>query len=244
MEKKIYFKNPENFELAGILHVPKHKRKIGVIICHEFTGNKDRNFIPKLARELEKNNFLVLRFDFSGNGESEGNLEDRTYSKYVEDLKSAINWFKKQTEKICVIGYSMGGSIALIEYSKYKNFDKLVLLAPGIEIVKKQFTRADSKKLEEQGYIEFIDSRGEKRRLTKRYFEDRKKYDQLNLGKTIEIPTLIIIGGEDKIVSIEKCKELLQIIPVTRKELKILKTEDHSFHNKSNRILKPILEFL
>ncbi|MCD6092475.1 MAG: alpha/beta fold hydrolase [Candidatus Aenigmarchaeota archaeon] len=244
MEQKIYFKNSENLKLAGILHIPKYKKEIGIIICHGFTGSKDKNFIPELARNLERNNFLVLRFDFSGNGESEGKFEERTYSKYVEDLKSAIDWFREQIKKICVIGHSMGGSIALIEYSKYKNYDKIILLAPGIKIIKKSFTKVDFEKLEKQGYIDFIDSWGEKRRLTKQYFEDRESYNQIELGKNLDIPALIIVGDNDESVSVDKCRELFQILPSTDKKLKILKNEDHVFHNKSNKILKYILEFL
>ena len=244
MEQKVYFKNSENLKLAGILHTPKHKKEIGIIICHGFTGSKDKNFIPELARNLERNNFLVLRFDFSGNGESEGKFEERTYSKYVEDLKSAIDWFRKQIKKICIIGHSMGGSIALIEYSKYRNYDKITLLAPAIKIIKKRFTKVDFQKLEKQGYIDFIDSWGEKRRLTKQYFEDRESYNQIELGKNLDIPTLIIVGDKDESVSVDKCRELFQIIPSADKKLKILKNKDHVFHNKSNKILKYILEFL
>ena len=243
MEQKIYVKNSEGLKLVGILHVPKPKRKIGMIICHGFTGNKDRNFIPSLASDLEKNNFLTLRFDFSGNGESEGKFEDRTYTKYVEDLRKVIDWFKKQINEICVIGHSMGGSIALIEYSKYRNFDELILLAPGVKIIKKGFTKKDFEKLEEKGYIEFVDSWGEKRKLRKEYFSDRNKYNQLKLAKKVDIPTLIIIGNKDKIVSLQACKELYKVLP-KKKELRILENEYHVFHNKSNKISRLILEFL
>jgi len=242
MERKVWFKNSENLKLVGILHVPKHRKETGIIICHGFTGSKDKNFIPELARSLERNNFLVLRFDFSGNGESEGKFEERTYSKYVEDLNSAVNWLGGRTKKICVIGHSMGGSVALIEYSMHRNYDKIVLLAPAIATT--EFTKTDAEMLEKRGYIDFIDSWGEKRRITKEYFDDRKSYDETELGKSVDIPTLIIIGDKDEVVSIDKCRELFRIIPSTDKKLEILKNENHVFHNKASGILKHILEFL
>ena len=244
MEERVYINNQEGLRLVGVLHIPEHKKRTGIIICHGFSGNKDRNFIPNLASDLEKNNFLVLRFDFSGNGESDGKFEDRTYTKYVEDLRSVIEWFKRRVEEICVIGHSMGGSIALIEYSNYKNYDKLVLLAPAVKIIKKRFTKEYIKKLEEQGYIEFVNSWGEKRRLKKEFFDDKERYDQLELAKRLDIPTLIIIGDNDKTVSLQKCKKLFQIIPTNKKELKVLSNENHVFHNESSRILKLVLKFL
>ncbi len=210
MLKKIFIRNPEGLRLSTILHIPEKPKEIGVILCHGFTGSKDKNFIPELALELEKQGFLTLRFDFSGNGESEGKFEDRTYTKYVEDLKSVIEWFRSKVNKICVIGHSMGGSIAIIEYSKYKNFDKLVLLAPGIKSARKDIPKESFK----GDYVEFVDSWGVKRRLKIEYFEDRRRYDQIKLADSIKIPTLVIIGSEDNVVSVEKCKEFFDRLKV------------------------------
>jgi len=239
----VYFRNSEGLKLVGVLHVPKSKREEGVIICHGFTGSKDKNFIPELAKSLEENDFLTLRFDFSGNGESEGSFEDRTYLDYVEDLKSAIDYLRNEVEKVCVIGHSMGGNIAILEYSKYKNFNHLVLLAPGIKLTKKLFTEEDMKELEQRGCIEFTDSWGGKRRLRRKYFEVRRKCDFLKEAENLDVPTLLVIGGRDGVVSVEKCEEFYRLINAP-KRLEILEGENHVFHNKADKLSKIILEFL
>ncbi len=80
--------------------------------------------------------------------------------------------------------------------------------------------------------------------VVKEFFDDKESYDQLELAKRLDIPTLIIIGDNDKTVSLQKCKELFQTIPTNKKELRVLTNEDHVFHNKTSVILKWILKFL
>ena len=71
MEKKITFQNSRGTKLVGVLHLPDKKTSSAVIISHGFAANKDRTRLIKLAETLSKNGFAVLRFDFSGCGESE-----------------------------------------------------------------------------------------------------------------------------------------------------------------------------
>lgn len=241
MQKRVTFHNSEGLTLVGIVHTPPKAKDLGIILCHGFTENKDRTFIPTLADKLATMGYTTLRFDFSGNGESEGLFEDRTYTKYLEDLRVAISYSKKCVPRICVAGHSMGGAIAILEYEKYRNYEACVLLAPGIVLVRNFFTPKQKDQLRIQGYLEFI-TRGEKKKLMRKYFEDRKRYNSLEEGKKVTIPTLLLIGEKDLDVRVDACKELAQynqnII------LKMLSEEDHLFHNKTDVIIDYIHPFL
>jgi len=188
MKQKVFFRSSDGLRLAGILHFPKKTRNTGVIICHGYTGSKDTNFIPELGETLEENGFLTLRFDFSGNGESEGRFEERTWSHYVKDLKSAIQFLEgnEDIEDICVIGFSMGAAISIIEYNRYYNFDYLILLAPLLSPTDHGFTLKQFERLENDGYIEFTDSHGRKRRLSRTYFEDMEEHDIMKYAFTLK----------------------------------------------------------
>ena len=97
--EKVAFKNKQGETLVGILEGSGDK---GVILCHGFTGNKSSPVLHTLAHGL-KDAFLCLRFDFSGNGESEGKFEDSNYSKETSDLLCAIQFMKKnRLQKSCV----------------------------------------------------------------------------------------------------------------------------------------------
>lgn len=241
VQSKVTFYNPEGLSLVGIIHTPLKAKDLGVILCHGFTGSKDRNFISSLAEGLEVVNYPVLRFDFSGNGESEGRFEDRTYTKYVDDLRTAIAYFKQYVSHICVTGHSMGGAIAILEYEKYRNYDACVLLAPGIVLTRNFFTTKQKDQLQTQGYLEFI-AWGEKKRLTREYFEDRKRYNILESGGKVAIPTLLLIGEKDIVVSVDACKKLAYANK--KVTLKVLTEEDHLFHNKTDAISEHINPFL
>ena len=241
MQRRVTFSNPEGLSLVGIIHTPPQAKDIGIILCHGFTGSKNRNFIPILADEFALYGYTTLRFDFSGNEESEGKFEDRTYTKYIEDLRMTITYFRKYVSRICIVGHSMGGAIAILEYNRYKDYNACVLLAPGIILQRDFFTMKQKEQLRMSRYLDFT-AWGKPYRLKQEYFTDRKRYDLLEEGKKIPLPTLLLIGEKDTVVSIDACKEVAQhnksII------LKIIPEEDHIFHNKTNTMLKHIIPFL
>ena len=48
-----------------------------IILCHGFFGNKNQFFIKELSDFFrEEYNFHTFRFDFSGNGESQGKFSE------------------------------------------------------------------------------------------------------------------------------------------------------------------------
>lgn len=245
MKQKVFFRSGDGLRLSGILHLPEKIRTTGVIICHGYTGSKDTNFIPELADTLEENGFLTLRFDFSGNGESEGRFEERTWSHYVKDLKSAIDFLEENEDiqDICVIGFSMGAAISIIEYNTYHNFDYIVLLAPLLSTTNHGFTLTQFERLENDGYIEFTDSHGRKRRLNKVYFEDMEEHNIMKYAQALDIPVLIIVGDQDNVVGTKNCFILDKRLKSQHK-LAILPGENHVFYNRAEKLSPLILEFL
>ncbi len=239
--EKVRFKNEENMQLAGILHIPERPLKTGVVIAHGFTGHKDANFIPELSRNLEEAGYPVLRFDFRGNGESAGRFEEGTWTAFSSDLGSAINYMKSRGfDRIYVIGFSMGGAVSIITYSRFRNFNRLVLVAPAIKPASDTFIKLAWRQLKKQDFVEFEDARGRIWRLNRSYFEDREKYDLLSM--TIDIPVLVIIGEKDRAVSIEAAREFSLKDPKRRKFV-IIPDEDHVFHNTSRNLFPHILKF-
>ena len=87
-EQRKSFLNQYGEKLWGLLHVPQNRKKSpGLIICHGFCGTKDAKKFVKLAKMLSKEGVAVLRFDFSGHGDSEGTLEELSIEKEIEDLR-------------------------------------------------------------------------------------------------------------------------------------------------------------
>ncbi|KAK9864904.1 hypothetical protein WJX84_005093 [Apatococcus fuscideae] len=93
-ETKVHFTNADQQQLVGLLQEAGSKEVC--ILCHGFADTKEGGFLPGLAAALAAEGQSSLRFDFSGNGESEGEFVYAGYWKEAEDLRAAVQWLKQQ----------------------------------------------------------------------------------------------------------------------------------------------------
>lgn len=117
-EEKVYFES-DGLKLAGVLHI-LNKRAPGVILCHGAGGHKW--YHKWEADPLAENGFVVLRFDFRGCGESEGERGLIRSADEIADLKNAVTYLQSRKEvdgeKIGVCGHSLGGAIVIATSSE------------------------------------------------------------------------------------------------------------------------------
>jgi dienelactone hydrolase len=105
--QEVHFTTADHIKLAGMLY---SKSGTTAIICsHELNSTKAiwQGTVPWFAAR----GFMVLAYDFRGNGESEGRRDSAQYS---QDLLAAITFVKSQgAKKVILLGASMGGSVSL-----------------------------------------------------------------------------------------------------------------------------------
>jgi len=247
--RKVHFFNSKHQKLVGILHENKTDKII--IICHGMTGSKENNFIPLLSNNLFENGFSVLRFDFTGNGESGKEINEGTYSQEINDLGNAIDFLEKLNyKKICVIGHSMGGTVSIIRTSIDKRINCLIPIAAPVHPGKESLFPHQQKELEERGWILWWGHR----KLKKSFFDDASKYDCTKYVKKINVPILILHGEKDGTIPLQQAKDLYKNANEP-KYLGIIKEARHCFgyegpyknqpETKEYKLLKQkILEFL
>ncbi len=137
-QQKIIISTGEAPDLAAVLHLPDTLGEFPVVVlCHGFGGSKNSRVIAFLAHQLVKAGFIALRFDFSGCGESRGNLEDLTISSQEQDLARVVAYTAlldlADTEHIGIIGFSMSGMVAVNSAADSSpSFDALCLIAPAV----------------------------------------------------------------------------------------------------------------
>ena len=118
MEHEIGFPS-DGLTLKGALHAPDHVTlpRPALILCHGFGGSCRGAGHPELARALQGAGYVVLRFDFRGCGQSEGERGSVICLEEASDLGHAIDFLEMQScvdrSRIGVIGASLGGSVAL-----------------------------------------------------------------------------------------------------------------------------------
>jgi len=130
LQEQIQFSNLSGEKLAGTFHVPPENSHRGIILGHCFTCSRHTRILRDLSLALVEEGFKVLRFDFSGNGQSEGNFSESLYSKQVDDIKTATSFMSARgVSWIGLAGHSMGAMVALLAASKMDNIKAICTLA-------------------------------------------------------------------------------------------------------------------
>ncbi len=115
MPEKIRFKNADGNALAARLDRPDGESPCAfALFAHCFTCSKDLRAAGAISRALTRHGIAVLRFDFTGLGESEGDFADTNFSSNVEDLIAAADYLSEHYEAPRIlVGHSLGGAAVL-----------------------------------------------------------------------------------------------------------------------------------
>jgi ABC-type molybdate transport system substrate-binding protein/alpha/beta superfamily hydrolase len=113
--KKLTFENAGGQKLSARLDLPIDSRPLAyAIFAHCFTCTKNIKATANISRALAREGVAVLRFDFTGLGESEGDFADTNFSSNVDDLVAAAEFLAAEFEAPRIlIGHSLGGAAIL-----------------------------------------------------------------------------------------------------------------------------------
>jgi len=231
METPILFNN----EIFGVLHIPKKKSPL-IIMCHGWGANKLgtwQGLFVETARELCKNGFAVLRFDFRGSGDSKGEFRKQTIKTMLEDLDYVLDnlKFNIDGDRIGLIGHSLGGKVAILKAAKDKRIKCLAVWStPALhqDILSKAFVD----EVKEKRYLWFNDiGYG----IDIKQLESCLKYNGLKALRKIKVPILIVNGSEDESVPPSHANKLYKNANKPKK-LVILKGANHAFLNNKEVI--------
>ena len=207
------------YRLSAIVH--REENEAGarpvVICCHGFTGDKvgANQLMLNLGKGIEAAGFAVVRFDFAGSGESEGEFaSETTVSGWQEDLGNIVAWVRRQPEfaasPLYLLGHSLGGLIVLS--SDLPDVTGRIVLAPVVRplenfrdiILGPGFW--DSA-VSGQSIANFY---GKGFRLNPGFVADllERGYDPLADAVAYQQPILIVHGEEDVVVPLAGSREL------------------------------------
>lgn len=127
----------EGQKIFGIFHRPLVAKPYpAILMCHGLAGHKAGRYriYVDLAEKLAANGIGVLRIDFRGSGDSEGEFSAMTLRGEVSDALVALKWLANHEEvdenRIGLFGRSLGGAVAVIAASEYTRCKSLVLWCP------------------------------------------------------------------------------------------------------------------
>ncbi len=112
--QKVVFENQTGHVLSGILDVPAEPPLAYALFAHCFTCSKNLKAAANIARALNDSGIAVLRFDFTGLGQSEGEFADTNFSSNVADLIAAVDYMGRELQAPSIlVGHSLGGTAVL-----------------------------------------------------------------------------------------------------------------------------------
>ncbi|MEM9778231.1 MAG: alpha/beta fold hydrolase, partial [Chloroflexota bacterium] len=126
---RLFFENQNGEKIGARLDSPEDEVKAYALFAHCFTCHKNLNAVRHISSSLNKAGIAVLRFDFTGLGESEGDFADTNFSSNVEDLIYAADFLASEYESPkFLIGHSLGGAAVLMATSKLPHVQAVVTL--------------------------------------------------------------------------------------------------------------------
>jgi pimeloyl-ACP methyl ester carboxylesterase len=126
-------------QLFGIHEPPRAAttRNTSVLLC--YPGVQEYNMahwaFRRLSSMLAREGIHVLRFDWSGTGDSWGRGTDGSMEQWIQDVGSAARELRDASgaEAVTIIGFRLGATIATLACGKESLADDLVLWEPVIE---------------------------------------------------------------------------------------------------------------
>ena len=87
--QNVEFQNETGQTLAGRLHLPLSPFRGAALFAHCFTCSKDITAAKRIAESLSLSGLAVLRFDFTGLAQSQGDLATTSFHTNLADLRAA-----------------------------------------------------------------------------------------------------------------------------------------------------------
>jgi exosortase A-associated hydrolase 2 len=124
--------------LFGVLHQPASgTSRSAFVFCHPFGEEKlwaHRVYVT-FARALASAGYPVLRFDYMGNGDSEGTFSLFSLETAKADVHAAITEVRRRTGErpVSLLGLRLGATIASLVGEESDGLERAVLWAPIVD---------------------------------------------------------------------------------------------------------------
>ncbi|MGO1167408.1 MAG: alpha/beta fold hydrolase [Janibacter sp.] len=112
--EEITFEGTGGESLVGSLDLPPKEPEGFALMAHCFTGGRNHPATRRVSAALCERGLAVLRFDFTGFGDSGGEFAESTFSSNVADIVRSADWMRDQHgPPSLLIGHSLGGAAVI-----------------------------------------------------------------------------------------------------------------------------------
>lgn len=207
--KNVTIKNAENQQLSAVLDMPAQNPRAYALFAHCFTCSKNLKAVANIATALVQSGIAVLRFDFTGLGQSEGDFADTNFSSNVADLIAAADYLNAEYEAPgLLIGHSLGGTAVLQAARQITSAKAVVTIgSPSQPDHVTAMLENDREQIESTGQAE-VKLGGRPFLIKKQFLDDLQAQDLASEVAKLRKALLILHAPLDSIVEIDNASEL------------------------------------
>lgn len=210
--KNVQFMNQSGILLAGRIDLPEDTIPIAwALFAHCFTCGKNLKAISHISRALTRERIAVLRFDFTGLGNSAGNFTTSSLSSNVDDLIAAADWLKKHYQAPSIlIGHSFGGAAVLQVAQHLPEVLAVATIAAPFDPEHITHLLGDAlPKIREQGFAK-VDLAGREFTIGADFVNDLATHQSEERIRNLNKALLVLHSPLDKTVNITNAQHIYQ----------------------------------
>jgi len=206
----VEFQNQQGETLSARLEMPIiGKAKAYAIFAHCFTCSKNLKAVRNISKALTQKDIGILRFDFTGLGESEGDFAATNFSTNIDDLVAGAEYLAENYEapKI-LIGHSLGGAAIIHAAPRIPSTEALCTI--GSPSDPPHVLKLLSEKIEDiqESGKATVNIGGRPFTIRKQFIDDIQNRSTREILRSIKKPILIFHSPQDEIVDISNAAEL------------------------------------
>ena len=208
--QKVEFTNANGYRLSARLELPANQHPhTFALFSHVFTGNKNLSAVRHISRSLTVDGIAVLRFDFTGLGDSEGDFADTNFTSNVEDLLAAARFLETHyTAPRIIIGHSLGGAAAIFAAHQIESVQAIATIgAPSEPEHVSHLLQEKLEDIEAKGTAK-VNIGGRMFTIKKQFLDDIRSKNMFAILRNLRKPLLVLHSPQDNIVEIENAAKI------------------------------------
>ena len=207
---KIEFTGSEEQKLTGFIDMPLDEMPHSMaLFAHCFTCSKNLLAVKRISEALTDEGYGVLRFDFTGLGESEGDFSETNFGSNVADLMCAADFLReKYSAPSLLVGHSLGGAAVLHAGAAIEEVQAIATIGAPFQPEHVLHLISDSREeIEEKGEAK-VDIGGRMFKIRKQFIEDLEGRDSFEIVRSMRKALLIMHSPQDNIVEIKNAADI------------------------------------
>lgn len=208
--RRVTFTGAGGQALSGRLELPPDgDPRAAALFAHCFTCTKDHKGAVHVSRALAAAGIAVLRFDFTGLGESEGEFVDTTFGTTVDDLVAAADFLASEiAPPALLVGHSLGGAAVLQAAQRIPSARAVATIAAPAEPshVLRHFA-GEEDEIRREGSAE-VTLGGQSFRVGRDFLEELDGIRMRDRIAAIDAAILVLHSPTDEVVGVENARQI------------------------------------